>query len=77
MNKPHSPAAQFILNAAIGASSYGAKDVLSDARSIAAAALRAAKYHGEYMVDPEDGKSAVVWASDLEAWAAELEALNV
>jgi hypothetical protein len=74
MSKPLSPAAQFILNAAIAASSCGAKDVLSDARSIAAAALRAATYHGEYFVDPEDGKIAVVWASDLEAWATQLEA---
>jgi len=77
MNKPLSPAAQFILNAAIGASSYGAKDVLSDARSIAAAALRAATDHGEYLVDPVDGKIAVLRASDLEDWAAELEAPNV
>jgi hypothetical protein len=77
MNEPLSTAAQFILNAAIAASSCGAKDVLSDARSIAAAAFRAATYHGEYFVDPEDGKIAVVWASDLEAWATHLDAPNV
>jgi hypothetical protein len=39
----------------------------------AAAALRAATGHGEYMVDTVDGKTAVVRVSDLESWAAELE----
>jgi hypothetical protein len=39
----------------------------------AAAALRAATDHGEYMVDPVDGKTAVVRVADLQAWAAELE----
>jgi hypothetical protein len=42
-----------------------------------AAALRAATDHGEFIVDPVDGKTAVVRVSDLEAWAAELEAPNV
>ncbi len=43
---------------------------------IAAAALRAAADHGEYMVDPVDGKTAVVRVADLQAWAAELEGSN-
>jgi hypothetical protein len=39
---PLSPAAQAVLDAANGASTYGPDDVLNDARWIAAAALRAA-----------------------------------
>lgn len=41
MTKPLSPAAQAVLDAANGASSYGPDDCLSDAREIATAAIRA------------------------------------
>ena len=40
MNQPLSPAAQAVVDAANGACSYGADDVLNDSRQIAAAALR-------------------------------------
>jgi hypothetical protein len=41
MTEPLSPAAQAVLDAANGTSSYGPDDCLNDARWIAAAALRA------------------------------------
>ena len=66
---PLSPAAQAVLDAFYKELAPGKKKGL-------AAALRAATAHGEYMVDPVDGKTAVVRLADLEAWAAELEALN-
>ena len=52
------------------------RDELEDDRRYLAYALRAAADHGEYMVDPVDGKTAVVRVSDLQSWAAELEAAN-
>jgi len=42
MTEPLSPAAEAVLDAANGASSWGADDCLNEARQIAAAALRAA-----------------------------------
>jgi hypothetical protein len=71
MSKPLSPAADAVDEAAHVA--WVAKD---NPRAIAAAAIRAATDHGEYMVDPTDGKIAVVRVSDLQAWAAELEGFN-
>jgi hypothetical protein len=68
MNKPLSPAALDIDDTA--------HSQPSSPRLVAAAALRAATDHGEYLVDPEDGKIAVVRVSDLEAWATELESPN-
>ncbi len=68
MSKPLSPAALDIDDAA--------HSQPSSPRAIAAAALRAATDHGEYMVDPVDGKTAVVRVADLEAWATELEGPN-
>jgi len=67
---PLSPAAQAVLDAFY-------KELPPDNRPGGlAAALRAATDHGEYMVDPVDGKTAVVRVADLQAWAAELEAPN-
>ena len=72
MNEPLSPAAQAVDDAA--RDTWFTRDDFP--RAIAAAALRAATDHGEYMVDPVDGKTAVVRVSDLQSWAAELEAAN-
>jgi hypothetical protein len=70
MSEPLSPAARAVDEAAHNAW------VTHDApRPIAAATLRAATAHGEYMVDPVDGKTAVVRVADLQAWATELEGI--
>ena len=70
MSEPLSPAAQAVLDAFY-------KELPPDNRlGGLAAALRAATAHGEYMVDPVDGKTAVVRVSDLQSWAAELEGPN-
>ena len=74
MSKPLSPAAQAVLDAWLSSEKGGR--MLGDPCCLAAA-LRAATDHGEFIVDPVDGKTAVVRVSDLEAWAAELEAPNV
>jgi len=75
VSKPLSPAAQAVMDAAacVPIPDQQAFGIL---RLEIAAALCAATDHGEYMVDPVDGKTAVVRVSDLESWAAELEALN-
>jgi len=71
MTEPLSPAAQAVLDAANGRSSYGPDDCLSESRWIAAAALRAvADQLGE---DLEFYNERVVSVSDLLAIAAELE----
>jgi hypothetical protein len=70
MNKPLSPAAQAVLDAF----NREARPEPHHQLEAIAAALRAAINHGEYLVDPVDGKIAVLRASDLEAWATELEA---
>jgi len=67
MTEPLSTAALVVLWAGLGHDSD---------RLVIAAALRAAADHGEYMVDPVDGKTAVVRVSDLQSWAAELEGGN-
>lgn len=77
MSKPLSPAAQKVLTAANGASSYGPDDCLNDAREIAAAALRAA---GEQL-DAAPGRShqvpgIIAAERQLRRWAAELEGLD-
>jgi hypothetical protein len=69
---PLSPAVQGIDDAARDAW----HSQMDNPRAIAAAALRAATDHGEYLVDPEDERIAVVRVSDLEAWAAGLEGIN-
>jgi hypothetical protein len=51
MTKPLSPAAQAVLKAANGRSSYGPDDCLNESRWIAAAALRAA---ADQVVPEED-----------------------
>jgi hypothetical protein len=71
MSKPLSSAAKAIRDAARNAWSG-----IANPCEISAAAFRAATDHGEYLVDPEDGKIAVVRVSDLEAWAIELESSN-
>ena len=71
MNKPLSLAADAVDDAA-----HVAWVTKGNPRAIAAAALRAATGHGEYMVDPVDGKTAVVRVADLQAWATELEVPN-
>ena len=58
-----SPAAQAVLDAANGRSSYGPDDCLSESRWIAAAALRAAADHVEWPADV----SLRIIASELEA----------
>ena len=76
MNKPLSPAAQAVRDAARNAWSRNAWSGIANPCEISAAAFRAATDHGEYMVDPADGKIAVVRVSDLQSWAAELEGTN-
>jgi len=65
-----SPAAQVVLDAANGASSYGPDDCLNESRWVAAAALRAAADRLKYkLLDVE-----VVDCSQLLLLADELEA---
>jgi hypothetical protein len=85
MTEPFSPAAQAVLDAANGASSYGPDDCLNESRWIAAAALRAAADQVEdlevpwsYMGDSfrvigayEHGQTSA--AEHLRVIAAELE----
>ena len=61
-----SPAAQAVLDAANGRSSYGPDDCLNESRWIAAAALRAAA----------DQLTHRVSILELNMWANELEALS-
>ncbi len=65
MTKPLSPAAQAVLKAANGRSSYGPDDCLNESRWIAAAALKAAADQVDWDWEP---------CSQLLAIAAELEA---
>ena len=67
-----SPAAQAVLDAANGRSSYGPDDCLSESRWIAAAALRAAADQLNYCLD--GSAYSVVALGDLLVLAAELEA---
>ena len=78
MSKPLSPAAQAVLDAYNAAPpDHSIHELPPDCGHRAlAAALRAASGHGEYIVDPVDGKTAVVRVADLQAWATELEASN-
>jgi hypothetical protein len=79
-----SPAAQAVLDAANGRSSYGPDDCLSESRWIAAAALRAAAHEvapfpgrypmNEYMEGFREAKQSV--HHQLLAIAAELEDLD-
>ncbi len=62
MTRPLSPAAQAVLDAANGASSYGPGDCLNDAPQIAAAALYAAAHHL-----PNDRRVLAGFAAELEA----------
>lgn len=73
MTQPLSPAAQAVVDAANGACSYGADDVLNDSRQIAAAVLRVVADQGENFYDPHDGKTSAVRAEWILAIAAELE----
>ena len=72
-----SPAAQAVMDAANGASSWGPDDCLNDAREIAAAALRALVTYGEAVeIRTAPGMAEfdeVIRASDLLAIADELE----
>lgn len=65
MTKPLSPAAQAVLDAANGASSFGPDDWLYDAREIATAVVRALADHA--------GSSTPWRISELRTIAAELE----
>jgi len=80
MNNPLSPAAQFILHAANGASSYSAADVLSDARPIAAAVLRATADRTDDLISdtchPRFREGVEAAEALLESIATELEAPN-
>ena len=78
MNEPLSPAAQAVFSAWQEASDghYSEGEWIPNVSGQLAAALRAATDHGEYMVDPVDGKTAVVRVADLQAWATELEGPN-
>jgi hypothetical protein len=67
-----SPAAQAVLDAANGRSSYGPDDCLSESRWIAAAALRAAAFQLSFGHATGDG---ILCEDDLLAIADELEAL--
>jgi len=69
-----SPAAQAVLDAANGASSYGPDDCLNESRWIAAAALRAA---ADQVVpeEPEPDQSAMTfsdWNLKTESWDARM-----
>jgi hypothetical protein len=72
-----SPAAQVVLDAANGASSYGPDDCLNESRWIAAAALRAAADQIENLYcdgDVEDSPGIVFALRQLMLIANELEA---
>jgi hypothetical protein len=66
-----SPAAQVVLDAANGASSYGPDDCLNESRWVAAAALRAAvahtQQHHNHDVWKCDADELLVIADELEA----------
>lgn len=61
MTEPLSPAAQAVLDAANGASSYGPDDCLNDSLWVAAAALRAAALYCK-----RDRLQLIVIADELE-----------
>jgi hypothetical protein len=69
MTKPLSPAAQAVLDAANGASSYGPDDCLNDARQIAAATLRAAADQVMPEVSEPDWGACDEMRCDIELYA--------
>ena len=72
-----SPAAQAVLDAANGRSSYGPDDCLSESRWIAAAALRAAASELGYVITHNRGrKSRSISPKELLAIADELEGVT-
>jgi hypothetical protein len=75
MTEPLSPAAQAVLDAANGRSSYGPDDCLSESRWIAAAALRAAADQVVPLCSTKSdrGIQRMMIRNDLLIIAAELE----
>ena len=68
MTNPLSPAAQAVLDAANGFSSYSPDDVLNESRWIVAAALRAAADQ-VVPLEPEDEELEVSIPDDFAEWA--------
>ena len=78
--KPLSPAAQAVLDAANGASSYGLADCLNDAPQIAVATLRAAADQADSLMErcgsPQQAEGRSDWFHALLEIATELEGVN-
>jgi hypothetical protein len=81
MNKPLSPAAQAVLDAANGASEWSPDDCLNDARSISVATLCAAADRVKDLIGdtehPRFAEGVLAAGGFLERIAAELETPNV